>query len=220
MYKDSDEIISQLQGGLEYSMSKIERILMNLIEQPNIFEATYHPLGFIHLKLFKKSNMSLRLHIWPRETRKTQIPAWLIHNHIFDLESYVLCGSINNLRYDVVKAKNKPSHRIYEVIYDKCESQIHVTDEFVYCELLELQTFKAGDSYKVDRETFHTSIVELSELTCTLVITSNEIATKPKVLGELEAESSYKYKRTQFDSEELRRVLIELKDKIVITVLN
>ena len=188
MYKELDKLTCQLQRGDECSMFNVNQILMNLIEQPNIFKATYHPLGFIHLKLFKKSNVSLRLHLWQRQARKTQIPAWLIHNHIFDLESYVLCGSINNLNYKIVEAENNPSHRIYEVIYDECESQLHVTDKFVNYKLVESQIFEAGDTYKVNRGTFHTSIVEPGKFTCTLVITSNEIAIKPQVLGELDAE--------------------------------
>ena len=217
MDKELYELMEQLQEGLGYSMSKVEQILDNLIEQPDICKATHHPLGFIHLKLFKKLNVSLRLHIWQRQARKIQIPAWLIHNHIFDLKSYVLCGSINNLNYDVVKAENKPSYRIYEVIYDECESQLHVTDELVNCKLVESKTFKARDSYEVNREIFHTSTVELGQLTCTLVITSNEKAIKPKVIGKLRGESIYKYQRNQCDFEELRQILIEVKEKIAIT---
>ena len=59
----------------------------------------WHPLGFILCKLSEEGERKIRLHIWPNNNDRMQNPAWLIHDHLFHLKSWVIAGKIENTEY-------------------------------------------------------------------------------------------------------------------------
>jgi len=50
----------------------------------------WHPLGFIHCLLFSYDGTSLRLHVRPADERRYQEPEFAVHDHIFNMTSYVV----------------------------------------------------------------------------------------------------------------------------------
>src|SRR5690606_31223069 len=75
-------------------------------------ELVWHPLGFVMCRVARWGSRSLRVHIWPNHNGHQQIPAWMIHDHLFHLKSWVLSGEIENTEY-VIDVGGK-EHLIYE----------------------------------------------------------------------------------------------------------
>lgn len=93
-----------------------------------------HPNGFIQLDLEpveetweKKrghSGASRRLHIWnpPGISLPHQGTVNEIHDHVFDMKSTVVKGSLKQLLYALVVGRTTPTHELYRAVYDKNSS--------------------------------------------------------------------------------------------------
>jgi hypothetical protein len=96
-----------------------------------------HPNGFIQLDLepvedswdaSKKrghSGATRRLHIWnpPMVTLPRQKTVNEIHDHVFDMHSLVLKGTLfQHMYYFTVGLAEDPTHEIYRAVYDKASS--------------------------------------------------------------------------------------------------
>lgn len=178
-----------------YGPSAIDEILLRVAQNPSVVEATWHPLGFIRLKLASTVEGTLRIHIWPDTERQSQVPVWNIHDHLFDLRSSVLCGVLRNRRFALRPDKTAATHRLYRVSYSERQSQLHATPTKVSCHCISTDVYSALDSYHVCREEFHASDVEENILAATIVVTSNHSRRAPNVLGDLAAEKMYAYDR-------------------------
>lgn len=177
------------------SLSAIDRILLRVSQNPQVVEATWHPLGFIRLKLASTVQGTIRIHIWPDTDRQSQFPVWNIHDHLFDLHSSVLCGALRNNRFALRSDQTAATHRLYRVSYSEMQSQLHATSAEVSCHRITTDVYSALDSYHVCREEFHSSVVEKGILAATIVVTSNHSDRAPNVLGDLAAEKVYEYHR-------------------------
>lgn len=138
-----------------------------------------HPNGFLQLDLTEHqegasghSGGSRRLHIWnptdvelPRQ--KTASP---VHNHVFDMESTVIKGSLTQVLYvlDEDPSEDDITHEKYIAEYDGLNSVLVASD--IVGNLMEQERFdvKAGESYTQPAFTFHDS-VPASDLVVTLM---------------------------------------------------
>ncbi|MDX6498136.1 MAG: hypothetical protein QOG23_1396 [Blastocatellia bacterium] len=175
--------------------SAIDEILLRVSENPSMVEATWHPLGFIRLKLASTPQGTLRIHIWPGTDRKSQSPSWNIHDHLFDLRSSILCGVVENHRFAVRPDRKSATHRLYQVSYCENQSLLHATTTEMSCHHLGTEVYSALDSYQVYREQFHASVVEKDILAATIVVTSDHSQRPPNVLGDLTGAKLYFYNR-------------------------
>jgi len=173
----------------------IEEILLRVSEAPSMVEATWHPLGFIRLKLASTAQGTLRIHIWPTTDRQSQSPIWNIHDHLFDLRSSILCGVVENHRFTVRSDRTPATHRLYQVSYSENQSRLHATTTAVSCHQLSTDVYSALDNYQVYREEFHASVVKKDILAATIVVTSNHSEHPPNVLGDLTGAKLYVYNR-------------------------
>jgi hypothetical protein len=176
-------------------LSVIDEILFYVSKRPEVADATWHPLGFIRLKLASTAQGTVRVHIWPAKDREPQLPLWSIHDHLFDVRSSILCGVLENHRFAVASDGSPATHRLYEVSYRMNESQLHATTSEVSCHHLSTDVCSPLDSYQVCREEFHASVVKEDILAATIVVTSNHSERPPNVLGDLSAAQRYTYER-------------------------
>jgi len=206
-YNSVEEIVTFNEDNSVSLTQTKDEILNLVIDNLNFFSAKWHPLGFLHLPLIKNERTTIRLHVWPTGNRNTQEPNYPIHNHLFDIESNIFCGVIENTEYDINWNPSEPSHYLYDVAYEGQLSRINKTDDCVLCAPKSSQCYFAGQSYRIKQGSFHASRVDEGCLTATLVTTSHHVDVAPKVLVGLNAEPTFIYDRVECDKDQLRNVL-------------
>ncbi|NVI87072.1 hypothetical protein [Actinomadura sp. BRA 177] len=66
--------------------------------------AVRHPLGFLCLPVERSGDLGVCLHIWTPEVRPAPSTTSPVHCHSWDLLSFVLYGTVRNVRMDVDEA--------------------------------------------------------------------------------------------------------------------
>jgi hypothetical protein len=155
----------------------------------------WHPLGFVHCKLFQNDDTILRLHIWPSSERRYQEPQFTIHDHIFDMTSYVVTGVQTNVLYKVHEDSGAPTGKLYSVGYVEGESWVTDIGRLVSCSELSRTKYKTNETYSMTDAVFHESDIPDDMLTCTLVTTKNKLPRTPVVIGPVDGEKEYRYVR-------------------------
>src|ERR1044072_1896916 len=83
------------------SETQLRLLFDYLNDHVDIVNAMHHPLGFLHVNVANFEGKGLRLHIWAAELNRPLPPFWPIHNHTFDIVSYVSAGVITNAMYQL-----------------------------------------------------------------------------------------------------------------------
>lgn len=164
--------------------SKTNELINVLINESELYSPNWHALGFVHCKLATFSNGTLRLHIWPSQERHVQEQQYKIHDHIFSLTSYVVCGSIKNEIYKVELASKKlASTQCYEIEYVKDGAKLRATGNYYNEIKLSDSLINSGQHYTVVSGYLHQSSVPKSTLVVTLVATYDHKTAYPRLLG-------------------------------------
>lgn len=149
---------------------------------------SWHPLGFVHAEIFRNDAGTRRLHIWLANDRRPKLPNWPIHTHVFDLESRIIFGEVQDTRFKVsaTESNDESTKRLYEVNYSSTSSRLVPTTTLVHAVEKTRQHFVAGESYRVPAEEFHSSHVPLRNTAVTLAsATLLPDTSAPLVLGDV-----------------------------------
>src|SRR3989344_6862446 len=146
-------------------------LLLNLLDQRRrTFEPVYlNPNGFLQLSLTPSENWritGLRLHIWPEEPLPRR-EGFQIHDHVIDIESYVLVGALQNVFYSVeeVEASNQG---MYEPETMNVRNTLRPLNKKVLCREESSVIINAGNRYWLPKGKFHAS-VPTGVLTATVI---------------------------------------------------
>ena len=139
----------------------------------------------------------MRVHLWPKGERRVKNPDWPIHTHSYFLSSIVLQGNIRDIQYNSIEGGQNV---VYSVSYFEGGSEITQTAEKVGVVPLVDELRCEGDSYEVDLDVFHQSVVPVDRSAVTLVALSKFTDSPPLVLGS-PAEEKYPYDRTPYDKD-------------------
>ena len=156
--------------------------LLRLIEsrRQNGEEIKLHPNGFLQLSLSSGHwrEQGLRLHVWSDSLPRKNHPKFRIHDHIFDIESYILLGKIQNKNY-IIRDDPEGEHLIVEAGLE----DVHPTNKRVNAFLSDYFSKVAGEKYTLPRLQFHSSESEAS-LTATVMSKKNtNLTILPRVLA-------------------------------------
>ncbi len=189
-------IANSFESGTSFSeiWRDVLTLIRNLAAFPHGNIAYWHPLGFLIITLFKGSDCTIRLHIWPSGGLRPAEPNWPIHDHIFRVDSLVLCGSITNTTYSI-KSTPEGEFKIYQVSYIDNATLLTSTNHRAQAEICGVDVISAENSYRVERGYFHMSQSSSVELTATLVYTSKAVTDPPRVLGRSDGELTYLCRR-------------------------
>jgi len=155
----------------------------------------WHPLGFVSCVIKKDDKHTVRIHCWPKGERRVKNPDWPIHTHCYHLSSYIVSGSIQDIKY---KTGSGDEHAVYAVKYTGDDSEISQTTSHIKIEELTNEKRTSGECYEVERGVFHQSIVPIAEEVITIVVLSEFDSTPPLVLGH-RSQKKYPYDRAPFD---------------------
>lgn len=186
---------------LKFILNEIKRLKLNFV---------WHPLGFIMGSYIKEGNNQIRIHIWPENNSHAQLPYWNIHNHSFNLTSWVIRGEILNTEY-LVSESNQGTNCIYSVNYDEGNSILKKTNKNVNIVKKITTTNKRGFKYSMHRSVFHSSIVNSNQIALTIVLSSLSNNQNPSVIGKNDGNNRYSYNRNIVDPLILNNFLKQLE---------
>ncbi len=184
------KIYAQLEQG--HSPSEVSASVRNLLlefeneraAQINAMgTAQKHPLGFFALRWNVGVNQVLRVHLWSKKFNWVQHPNWQIHNHIFEFDSLILHGTIQNKTYEKNERK-KGRWCIYEVDYADQNSTLSHRSSNVALNLTGTTVQRHQSKYSLAAEVLHRSILR-SETAITVLAARNTAQPdfKPIVIG-------------------------------------
>lgn len=193
----------QAVNGLSGIRSHAVELLSVIASTPSDFDAVWHPLGFMYVNLYSTERRTLRLHIWLSEGQKNAPETSTIHNHIWGLTSYILCGSIINHNVECAYQKGPFTHRIYEISYDKQINILTPTKSLVRCKSSCSTILKPRDVYTLEPGRFHYTVLAKGvEVAATLVVAEELSTGSPQSLGPIE-ESVFRMERVRCNSNEV-----------------
>lgn len=171
---------------------------------------TLHPNGFLQLPLEStdKRNSNLQLHIWNNTLERRGAKQFEIHDHAFDIESYVVMGSLKDITYSV---SENPSGE-YMTFQSDGSGQMNSVNKKVSLNIKNDRTIKEGETYIIKKGDFHSSN-PIDPFTATIIKKTNiEIDYNPKLI----APTDYNQTRIEVD----RNIEQETAWKLVDEVLN
>jgi hypothetical protein len=193
----------------EFSWDRVQRHQSKLLELLTQSRLKRHPLGFLHSTLMDNSNAALRLHIWKPGMRVIQEPAWLIHTHVFDLQSLVLIGSLKNVIYRWTPDTRSPEFRIYETSYRDRTSFIKATDRVGRIKLESSSEIRTGRQYSVAYGQFHQTEVQEDQFTATIALTKKYPGSS-LVVGSLDGDTSHSFARSELTDDSQTQIVDEV----------
>lgn len=145
--------------------------------------AVWHPTGFVVLVLGRGEQGTLRLHLWPAGAREHGQPCWPVHDHVWDLRSQVLCGSLES-RESAVVDDDRGDAVLYAVDYGegRC-SCMRRSERRVSVRAQDSRTVATGERYAVAAGVFHATHVAAGDFAATLAVTRPTGRSHPWVVG-------------------------------------
>ena len=165
----------------------------------------WHPLGFVMCKLSDEGDRKIRLHIWPNDRSREQKPTWLIHDHLFDLKSWVLAGKIENTVYGA--DSSPPNFRIYQASYVNDKSILNRTKRTLSIKEESKSVIASGGVYEVQSGILHRSISLSNKTSVTVCETINKLDKNPVIAGSLSGEKTYSYTRSAVSKTSIQDLL-------------
>jgi hypothetical protein len=168
----------------------------------------WHPLGFIFCELSKERERKIRLHIWPNNNDRMQKPAWLIHDHLFNLKSWVVAGRIENIEYSV--EEGTPNYRVYYARYEGDSSVLYRTDKEIFITENIRYLVSAGEGYSVLSGVLHQSVSVSETTSVTVCETIDQPNIIPSIAGDISGVDKYSYIRVKVDESDLQSIIAKI----------
>jgi hypothetical protein len=181
------------------ALDHINFLLDNIDALASSIQPLWHPLGFVSCVIRDEpGELTLRVHYWPPNDRRTKNPDWPVHTHSYALSSLVMRGTIEDIQY---KTSAGDDFKIYSVSYFNGNSEIRSTGKNTNALKCISESRTEGEQYRVERGVFHQSAVKFTESAVTFVALSEPSSEPPLVLGG-DGEQRYPYDRTPFNKEQ------------------
>lgn len=136
------------------------RVLDDVAAGRSSVPAVRHPLGFVCLPVERSGDFGVCLHIWTPEVRPAPSTTSPVHCHSWDLLSFVLYGTVRNVRMDVDEASAEVTQQIFEVVSRGDVDELRATGRAVRHSPGRSSTHRTGDSYTLPAGVFHTTLIE------------------------------------------------------------
>lgn len=155
----------------EGDVIEIEQAIQAALDDPSSIEAiaqqSYrHQNGFVKIPLKTKNGEKFRLHVYRVGAKADKN----IHNHRWDFESKVLCGSLPMHLYEIVEGN---SHRLHTY---RRKGRLYTIEYLRKIGLIESQliNIRAGKKYLMKNHLYH-KIATVKELTITYMVTRKTV---------------------------------------------
>lgn len=142
----------------------------------------WHPLGFIHVKLSQgELKDTFRMHLWSSDHRDRDEQADKIHDHLFNVRSRVVFGSVRSARYRFIP-KADGNYREVRVVYCPQDSSLRETNLYGDIEEIGVDVLQAPADYFVPMFELHDTSLFDSKTALTVVHTTEPAAYEPRAI--------------------------------------
>lgn len=198
--------IEQIETSLKLGQCSMPKLLRLRRELNAPFKL--HPLGFIVCTLFTEGHRKLRLHYWPKGGHIEQSPQCRIHDHLFELKSWVLAGSIENIEYST--SPKGLELAVYRAGYVGNKSILTKTEETIKVSVRSRAVYDTGSCYVVHAGTLHESVRVSYAPAATVLVTTDMSTAAPLVLGSIAGPANFEFKRETIPEPIAEEMLAEL----------
>lgn len=167
----------------------------------------FHPLGFIACTLLTEGSVRLRLHFWPAQGGAQQSSNCQIHDHLFEFQSWVLSGAVENVEY--VQSAYGAEYSVYKTEYRDDQSILIKTGNLLRLVESSRMIYSTGTSYSVRAGTLHETVRVGSEPAFTVLIARDVSDSAPLVLGPKAGLDRYVYTRSIVEDAVAEKMLAE-----------
>jgi hypothetical protein len=167
-----------------------------------------HPYGFV---VIQSPNLGegivARIHVWERGSADED---YLVHDHVYDLRSFTVLGTISQMSYDL-SIEPPFNAREYRASYGGGTSTITSTDRLVRLYPRRTISVTAGAGYSMAAGELHTVTVSPAARAATLAITQyRREARSPRVFGPIDGVRALTSRRRGVDSGRMRALMREV----------
>lgn len=142
----------------------------------------WHPLGFIHVKLAQgELKDTFRMHLWSSDHRNAREQSDKIHDHLFDVKSRVVVGSIKNVRYRFNPNANGKRREV-RIDYMPHDSGLRETNVYGDIEETNSDILQAPIEYAISKFELHETLLFASDLALTVVHTTEPVDYRPRAI--------------------------------------
>jgi len=144
--------------------------------------AIRHPLGFLCFPVRRDGEHGVCVHLWTADVKQS-LTTSAIHAHSWDLTSYVLYGSLRNVRNRISEDRGSPTHRIFEVRSLNETDELSATDRLVSCQPDSDIGYCAGSTYLLPAGEFHATVAPDGEDVATVALSQSHTEGADLALG-------------------------------------
>ncbi|GAA2144905.1 hypothetical protein [Actinomadura napierensis] len=143
------------------------RVLEDVAAGRSPVPAVRHPLGFLCLPVERSGDLGVCLHIWTPEVRPAPSTTSPVHCHSWDLLSFVLYGTVRNVRMDVREGPGEAggaapgsAGQVFEVVSRGEVDELRATGRAVRYRPGPSAAHRTGESYTLPAGVFHSTLIE------------------------------------------------------------
>lgn len=144
------------------------RVLDDVAADRSPVPAVRHPLGFVCLPVERSGDFGVCLHIWTPEVRPAPSTTSPVHCHSWDLVSFVLYGTVRNVRMEIDEGPGEASgtepaeeaRQVFEVVSADGVDELKATGRTVRCSPGRSSAHRTGESYTLPAGVFHATLIE------------------------------------------------------------
>ncbi|TDC85006.1 hypothetical protein [Actinomadura sp. 7K507] len=173
-----EEIREEIRAGTAARTLPVwaERVLGDVAAGRSPVPAVRHPLGFVCLPVDRSGDFGVCLHIWTPEVRPAPSTTSPVHCHSWDLVSFVLYGTVRNVRMDIdgesagesagesggdpAETSADRAQQVFEVLSEGGVDELRATGRTVRYAPGRSSTHRTGESYTLPAGVFHTTLIE------------------------------------------------------------
>lgn len=174
--------------------------------------AVRHPLGFLCFPVQRLGSHGVCVHLWTPIV-KPELTTSPIHAHSWDLTSYVLYGSLRNLRIGVSEAAALPTHRVFEVRSHADQDELAATARLVSCQPETDVAYRTGATYLLPAGEFHATVPPDGADVATVALSHSHAEGADLALGPV-GMHSHTVTRRRCDLAETARIAAAVADRL------
>lgn len=176
------------------------------------YECILHPLGFYFIRLAEHAKTTIRLHYWPPNYREKGTARTPYHDHVWDLCSCVLVGSLENVLIEL----EPDEHGDFQVAdIDQADNVDKVVLAPSHVRMVEQsrRRYHAGEFYEIVPRVFHFTDVSLEDAVITVVQSTVVVEGGPRTLMPVGSQGHMPSRKPIAASEEILREINHLLSK-------
>jgi hypothetical protein len=189
------------------------RLLDAVARDRHLVEPLLHPLGFVYAPLARWPHATLRLHLWPPVAQRRHLTADEVspmHDHTWDLVSYIAHGALENVEVSVVEV-DEPSDadfRVFTIYGEGVVDRVVPTQTLVRIEAERKMRHFARSIYTMPADVVHRSEAS-GDPTVTLVLALRTERQTERALGALDL-PAYTTRRQAFPRDEFTKAIRDI----------